>query len=285
MYERDGSEGLPSIRIGMNARQFPGNWRPASAEITFARSVGFVALQFQGPEPGLTPERLGEPFAVVAAALAAARIEAVMEMVVRVDAAGRTASGLSPLDVLERNLPAIAALPCTCAHWHLVPLAPEEDATLHALEDDLQPQFAAAVAHATRHGFRFGFEHNEPRVGLCATPERCAAILDAVPGLGFVWDTNHTAPKHLAGFLALLPRTTMLHVSDTRLPTVNDHYPLGMGAIDFPAYCRAVTASGFSGPAILEIDGLPQSGGYGRDTDEALVDSLHRLAAALRATI
>lgn len=133
---------------------------------------------------------------------------------------------------------------------------------------------------ATAHGFRFGFEHNEPRICLCATPERCAAILDAVPGLGFVWDMNHTAPEHLRGFVALTPRMTMLHVSDTRLPTVNDHYPLGMGAIDFPTYCRAVLRGGFDGPAILEIGGLPHSGGYGRDADAALTDSLQRLQAA-----
>lgn len=269
------------LRIGMNARQFPGNWRPASEEIVFAQAAGFRAVQFQGHESGLTAERLGEPFAVVADALAVAGIEAVMEIIVRVDAAGRTASGLTPLDVLALNRPAITALPCTCVHWHLVPLMPEDDATLHALEQALVPQFAAAVVHAEAHGFRFGFEHNEPRIGLCATPEQCAAMLDAVPDLGFVWDINHTVPEHRDGFLALLPRTTMLHVSDTRLPTVNDHYPLGMGAIDFPAYCRALFAGGFSGPAILEIGGLPQSGGYGRDTDDALIDSLHRLQNAI----
>ena len=88
-----------------------------------------------------------------------------------------------------------------------------------------------------------------------------------MPGLGFVWDMNHTSPEHLDGFLALTPRMTMIHVSDTRLPTVNDHYPLGMGEIDFPAYCRALLSRGFDGPAILEIGGLPQSGGYGRDTE------------------
>lgn len=279
--ERGRGVRLPVLRIGMNARQFPGNWRPASEEIVFARGAGFVALQFQGQEPGLDAKRLGEPFSVVADALAAAKIEAVMEIIVRVDASGRTASGLTPFDMLERNLPAIDALSCTCVHWHLVPLVPEEDATLYALERSLVPQFAAGVALAEAHGFHLGIEHNEPRIGLCATPERCAALLDAVPGLGFVWDMNHTVPEHLGGFLALTPRMTMLHVADTRLPTVNDHYPLGMGTIDLLAYCRALLERGFEGPAILEIGGLPQSGGYDRDTDEALIDSLHRLEAAL----
>jgi sugar phosphate isomerase/epimerase len=104
-----------------------------------------------------------------------------------------------------------------------------------------------------------------------------------VPDLGFVWDWNHTAPEHLTGFLALASRITMLHIADTRLPTVNDHLPLGMGTVDFALYSRELLAHGFSGPAILEIGGLPQSGGYGRDTDAALVDSRDRLHAAIAA--
>jgi sugar phosphate isomerase/epimerase len=73
---------------------------------------------------------------------------------------------------------------------------------------------------------------------------------------------------------------SMLHVSDTPLPKVNYHLPLGLGSIDFPLYCQALQRGNFTGPAILEIGGLPKSGGYGRDTDAALVDSLQRLAAA-----
>jgi L-ribulose-5-phosphate 3-epimerase len=270
------------IRIGMNARLFPGNWRPAPEEISFAREAGFAALQFPGPERGLDAERLGAPVPEVREALRDAGIEPVMEIVVRVDAAGLTASGMTPLGVLEANLLAITALGCTCVHWHLVPLEPMEDATLQRLERSLVPQGSVAVDYARAHGFRFGIEHNEPTIGLFAEPRRCAAILDAVPDLGFVWDWNHTAPEHLPGFLALAPRTTMLHIADTRLPAVNEHLPLGMGGIDLAAYSRDLLARGFSGPAILEIGGLPQSGGYGRDTDDALIDSLHRLRAAIR---
>ena len=76
---------------------------------------------------------------------------------------------------------------------------------------------------------------------------------------------------------------TMLHVSDTPLPTVNYHLPLGLGSIDLPAYCAALLTRGFRGPAILEIGGLPQSGGYGRDTDAALIDSGERLRSAITA--
>jgi L-ribulose-5-phosphate 3-epimerase len=57
--------------------------------------------------------------------------------------------------------------------------------------------------------------------------------------------------------------------------------PLGLGTVDFTTYCRALLARGFHGPAILEIGGLPVSGGYGRDTDAALIDSRARLHAAL----
>jgi L-ribulose-5-phosphate 3-epimerase len=42
-----------------------------------------------------------------------------------------------------------------------------------------------------------------------------------------------------------------------------------------------LAAAGFAGPAILEIGGLPKSGGYGRDTDEALNKSRQRLHAYL----
>jgi len=43
----------------------------------------------------------------------------------------------------------------------------------------------------------------------------------------------------------------------------------------------ALVAGGYSGPAILEIGGLPESGGYGRDTDDALIVSQHRLKEAI----
>jgi sugar phosphate isomerase/epimerase len=73
----------------------------------------------------------------------------------------------------------------------------------------------------------------------------------------------------------------MLHVADTRLPEVNEHLPLGLGTAPLAEYLAVLAAAHFAGPAILEIGGLPKSGGYGRDTDEALVDSRKRLAALL----
>ncbi len=267
----------------MNVRLPPFSPRPVLEEIAFAGSAGFACVQFPVREPGDYAAQLGEPLEILGRALRAAPLASVMEIVVRIDQAGRNAIGQTPLEALQTNLPAIIALNCVCVHWHLVPTDRAlTTAALHDLEDALTPQFKAGVALAASHGFRFGFEHNEPSLPLFATPERCALMLDKTPGLGFVWDFNHTVPEHLDGFLLLTPRITMLHVSDTPLPTVNYHWPLGRGGIDFSRYCRELRARGFSGPAILEIGGLPQSGGYGQDTDEALAQSRARFEAVLQ---
>lgn len=268
------------IQVGMNARLFPSNWRPARDEIAFAAANNFAFLQFPGEHDGLGAARLGESPEVVGQLLEAAGVGAVMEIVVLVDAAGHTAAGSTPLEVLRANLPAIDALRCTCVHLHLAPRERAPEGAYQALEQQLAPQFAEGVSLAVAHNFRFGFEHNEPDIGMFPTPERCAALLEAVPGIGLVWDINHTTPTQLPGYLGLVPRMTMLHISDTPLPTVNYHYPLGMGSIDIAAYCQALIKGGFNGPAILEIGGLPKSGGFGRDTDEALVDSARRLREA-----
>ena len=268
-------------QVGLNSRDFPGIWRPARDEIAFAQAHGFASIQFHGTDTGLDTARLGDPAATVGAALRAANLVPVMEILVRVDPMGYTATGATPLDVLHANLPAITALGCICVHWHLVPLTSTLDVAWQALEEALLPQLVAGVALGAAHGFRFGIEHNEPAIGLFSAPARCAAALAAVPGLGFVWDCNHTPLDQLDSYFALTSRMTMLHVADTPLPAVNHHLPLGRGTIDFPAYCHALLARGFRGPAILEIGGLPHSGGFGRDTDAALIDSLARLREVL----
>jgi len=265
----------------MNGRFFPNNWRPALQEIEFAGKNNFRAIQFPSRENGLSEADLGAPISAIAEALHQNHIEAVMEMVVRVDAKGLTSSGMTPLEVLKANLPAITQLPCTCVHWHLVSRQLMDAAENHALEQSVTPQFAEGVALAKQHQFKFGFEHNEPELMLFGSPESCASALKAVPDLHFVWDFNHTTPQHLDSFTALIPCMSMLHVSDSPLPEVNYHLPLGLGSIDFAAYCRLLLDQGFDGAAILEIGGLPKSGGYGRDTDEALIDSLQKLSAAI----
>lgn len=275
---------MSGIAIGLNGRFFPANWRPALQEIEFAKSHGFRCIQFPGRNNGLTETDLGATFDVIAGALRRASLTVVMEIVIRIDSAGLTAEGQKPLDVFKANLPAIAALHCTHVHWHLVPSAEMTDTENSVFERSLVPQVVTAAALGVQQGFKFGFEHNEPDLRLFGSPASCADLLNAVPELHFVWDFNHTIPEHFQAFSALIPRMSALHISDTPLPEVNHHLPLGMGSIDFEAYGRLLRDGRFQGPAVLEIGGLPKSGGYGRDTDDALIMSLYRLSTAFAAS-
>lgn len=271
----------PWVQLGMNGRFFPGNWRPARQEIAFAQAAGFQSMQFAVRDEALGEAKLGDSFATVAACLREAQLTPVMEILVRLDAAGRAPDGSTPLDILHANLPAIIALPCKTVHWHLAIREPMSVRAVAELEVALYPQLAAGVALAHQHGFRLGLEHNEPDLLLFGTPAKCAAALAATPGLHFVWDLNHTTADHLADFLALTPRMSLLHVSDTPLPEVNYHFPIGEGNIDFATYFGELQQRGFTGPAILEIGGQPKSGGFGRDTDAALLTSQQRLIPLL----
>lgn len=267
--------------IGLNARLAPNCWRPALDEVRFAHTHGFQSIQLRGPDDGLGEAVLGAALTAVAEGIRAAGLVVALEMLILVDGEGRTASGLTPLDVLSANLPAITTLPCRYVHWHIGALEATGEAAMRRLEAGLAGQFRQGAAAAGRHGFRFGFENNEPGHPFSGA-EVCRQLLEAVPGLGLVWDLNHTMPGDVAGFARLIPRTAMLHVSDTPLPEVNHHLPLGLGTLDLASHCRTLLEAGFRGPAILEIGGHAKSGGYGRDTDQALVDSRRRLEGAFR---
>ena len=272
---------MAPLRIGMNDRLFLSNRRPILEDIAFAAAHELRTIQFHGTAAGLGSEQLIEQPATVGAALRAAGVAAVMEILIYIDRNARAESSQSLLDILQANMPAIRALGCVHVHWHLALRERLDQAAIDQIEVAIVPECAAAVALAEANGFRFAIEHNEPAVRPLHTPERAAALLDAVPGLGLVWDLNHAAPEQVAGYLALTPRITMLHVADTPLPEVNHHLPIGLGTIDFGYYLAELLRRGFSGPAILEIGGLPKSGGYGRDSDEALITSRERLLAAI----
>lgn len=263
----------------MNARLFAINWRPARAEIAFARAAGFGALQFNGREQGIDTEYLGDAAELVAELLVAAGIEAVMEIVVRLREDGRTEAGNTPLDLLRTNAAAAHALGCTRVHLHLTMTAALPWAARKAIE-------AAAVAqlHAgldlVADRFLLGIEHNEPDIPLFAELDAISALLEAVPGLGFVWDCNHTPEAQQAAWLTLAPRIQLAHVSDTPQPQVNHHLPLGAGTMDFGVLFAELRRRGVACPAILEIGGTPKSGGFGRDTDAALRASLAVMRAA-----
>ena len=269
-----------TLQIGFNARLFPTNWRPVLDEIHFGAANGFVALQFPGKAEGLSAEHLGAEIKVVREALEDAGMVAVMEIILGVDEQGYTATGQTPQEVITANLPAIAGLQCRCVHFHFIQRDHVQPAQLPALERSLLASLDVATGIGQEWGFRMGLEHNERDVGLFASPQACATTLALVPQLHFVWDINHTHPVDKDGFDALLPRASMLHISDTRLPATNEHLPVGLGTVDFAHACQTLRAAKFAGPAILEIGGHPKSGGFGRDSDAALIDSRQRLLAA-----
>jgi len=275
---RFGSAGIP---IGFQARLFPSNWRPLSDEIAFAAGQGFEALQLRAPESGLSAEQLGSPVESLAAVLNRTPIVLVVETIIKLDRRGKTATDTFPVDALVASLPLIRALPCAHAHWHMAALPEVSHEAWTALERALVPQFRAAAQASQEAGARFAVENGDD-AALFSTPSACGMLLDAVPGLGLVWDVNHTAPGDVAGFQTLAPRVSQLHIADTQLPTANEHLPLGEGNLDLPAYLRPLVSLGFQGSAILEIGGLPKSGGFGRDTDTALIHSRQRLIEALR---
>jgi len=246
----------------MVGRFFPLNWRPPEQEIGFAAAHGFEVVQIRSDAPGTIAEHLGSDLAETGAAFAAGGVEPVLEMLVRHEGEPRTIP-----DALAANLPAIAALGIRRVHVH--PVGRSE------YEPLLAGELAAALDLARRAGLTFAVEHNAPGHHLLVEPSAVAALLDAVPGLGLVWDVNHTLPDHLDAFLGLRDRVALVHLSDTPLPTTNHHLPLGRGTIDL------TVLQGVDVPIVLEIGGLPVSGGYGLDTDEALVDSRARLLAAL----
>jgi sugar phosphate isomerase/epimerase len=273
------------LQIGFNARLFPTNWRPVRDEMAVARAYGFDALQIRQDDSFINESHLGESFLDISRSLRKNTLTIVVELVMHVNELGLTPKGETPAELLDSNLPAIQALNCQYVILHLVPRAVYDLPTITALEDRLVPQLAAGAATARNYGFLLGFEHNEPEVPLFSNPERCQMVLDRVPDLNFVWDINHTTPEHYLQFCSLIPRMSAVHISDTPLPEVNHHLPLGQGKIDLEAHITALLKGGFTGPVILEIGGLPKSGGTGKDTDEALYDSLQRLKKAVENSI
>ena len=267
---------LRNIRIGHNARIFENNFHPALEEIRFAKRAGFSGIQFPDRQGGLLEDRLGSNFAKVRRALEDAQLEVALEIFHEVG----DENSWTPLETLRKSLPAIQGLGITLVHWHVHTRQPVSEQI--RLEDQLALEFAAGVEIAQDHGFKIAFEHNDKNP-LFSSPQACANMLERVPGLGFVCDLNHFSADQLPDYAALGPRITMLHISDSPLPELNHHRPIGLGSIDFQTYFNAFLEHGFDGMGILEIGGQPWSGGYGQDTDDALKDSLRRLTANLNA--
>lgn len=263
-----------NVKVGINGRFFTQNWRPAAQELTFCQHNQFKAIQIAIRDEAITPTKVGCTFAELKELATQAQVEMVVELNVLVNEQGQTAAGLTPLQVLDANLPFIEALNCPAVHWHLVPHTYQETADYYQkLEASFFAQAEQAVKLGQQHHFRFGVEHNEAQLRLFATPAAFEPLFEAVPGCGFVWDFNHVAPAEFPAYASFAPRVSMLHLSDTLWPQVNYHLPIGQGNLNFAPFWQALQAAGFNGIGILEIGGLPKSGGYGKDTDEALCHS------------
>jgi L-ribulose-5-phosphate 3-epimerase len=252
--------------VGMLGRFFGrhtgGNWRPPEQELRFASAAGFDTVQIRSDRAGELHDELGIDPAELGALFDDIGLEPVLEMLVRHDGERGTLAR-----ALRVNLAAIEAIGVLRVHIH--PVGPSDAAPL--LRDD----FAEALELADSSGLIFGVEHNAPGHRLLVEPGEVEALLDAVPGLGLVWDLNHTRAEDTARFLALRERFTLVHASDTPLPETNHHLPLGRGNVDF-SVLRGIDDV----PVVLEVGGLPVSGGPGLDTDDVLLDSLARLRAS-----
>jgi sugar phosphate isomerase/epimerase len=242
-----------------------GNWRPPEEELRFAAAAGFDTVQIRSDHAGELEDELGIGAAALGALFDEYGLEPVLEMLVRHEGEPGTLAG-----ALRANLAAIEAIGFLRVHVH--PVGPEHAAARLAAD------FAEAAAIAEEAGLLFGVEHNAPGHRLLTDPADVEGLLHAVPSLGLVWDVNHTRREQVERFLRLRERFTLVHVSDTPLPETNHHLPLGRGSVDLGAL-RGIDDV----PVILEIGGLPHSGGPGLDTDEALLDSLVRLRAELGA--
>ncbi len=237
-------------------RHTSGNWRPPAEELAFAASAGFDTVQIRSDRPGELEDELGVDAVTLGALFDEHGLEPVLEMLVRHEGAPGTFAR-----ALRANLPAIEQIGFLRVHIH--PVGPRESAPL--LRDDL----AEALAVAEEAGLILGVEHNAPGHRLLVDPGEVEDLLEALPGLWLVWDVNHTVADDVDRFLALRERISLVHVSDTPLPETNHHLPLGRGSVDLAPVRRFEDI-----PLVLEIGGLPHSGGPGLDTDEALVESL-----------
>jgi sugar phosphate isomerase/epimerase len=254
------------VDIGMLGRFFGrhtgGNWRPPEEELAFASSAGFDTVQIRSDRPGEIGDELGIDPDALGTLFDDNGLEPVLEMLVRHDGRPGTLAR-----ALKANLPAIETIGFLRVHVH--PVGPGEAAP------QLAADFAEALAVAEDASLIFAVEHNAPGHRLLVDPSDVEALLEAVPGLGLVWDVNHTGKDDVKRFLDLRERITLVHVSDTPLPETNHHLPLGRGNVDFEPVRTFEDV-----PLILEIGGLPHSGGPGLDTDDALRDSFARLRDA-----
>jgi sugar phosphate isomerase/epimerase len=97
---------------------------------------------------------------------------------------------------------------------------------------------------------------NHPQ-GLLATADQIETFLAAgrYPGVTVCYDVANAfavGEDPVTGLTRLMPRLSIIHLSDSPKGQWR-HDPIGTGDIDFRSIGKALTASAFTGPAVLEI--------------------------------
>jgi len=95
--------------------------------------------------------------------------------------------------------------------------------------------------------------------GGFGTPEELAPLVDAAPNVRFHLDVGHAnirpygRPPRLPLLLdAFAGRIAHVHVHDNK-GRYDEHLPLGVGTVDWPAAARALRDSGYDGTVTLEV--------------------------------
>jgi L-ribulose-5-phosphate 3-epimerase len=271
----------PKFKIGIVGRFFPIHYRPALEEIDFLTKNHFNAIQFNGIEEGISEEFLGASFSEINQVLINAAIQPTMELMIRVNTQGKNQTNQTITQFLKNNLNAIVKLNCNPVHIHIVPPRDLEATEQLQLLKICKSEFIIALDVAKENNFSLGIEHNDPEFPLFGNFSSCELLIPELPQLLFTWDINHTPPHEVKLFSQWFNRLAVVHVSDSPLPELNYHWSLGKGSIDFKTYLKPLIKINYSGIFILEVGGLPKSGGYGQDTDEALLHSKQYLEKVL----
>ena len=256
------------VDVGMLGRFFGrltgGNWRPPAEELAFAAAAGFDTVQIRSDRAGEIEDELGVDPETLGALFDDGGVEPVLEMLVRHDGEPGTIAR-----ALRANLAAIER--DRCSPRARPPGRPERGGA--AARRPISPRRSTVAEDA---GLIFGVRAQRAGAPAARRPDDVEALLDAVPGLGFVWDVNHTRPEHVTRFLALRERIHARARLGHAAP--GDEPPPSAR----PRQCRLqpVRTPRRRAARSSRSAGLPPRGGRGLDTDEALLDSLDGLFGA-----
>ena len=226
---------------------------PGEAGFAACRAAGIASVELDlfggGRDPG-TPDGLAA-FAAEAAQAAACGLTVWSVHLPFGGSWDISAPGSSAAEALASLLPAAAGWGARVAvvHGSAEPVRPEERTERMERSAASLGLLAAAARGA---GIELALECL-PRTCLGNRAAEVAALLQRVPGLRVCCDVNHLFHEAPADFIRALGRHIVtLHISD------NDgrderHWLPGRGTIDWPAVLEALSAVGYAGPFLFEV--------------------------------